>query len=99
MVESVTAGALVSASQGVVSCELDGESALLDLDTSRYFRLNPVGTLVWRALAEPKTVSALQGVVLEAFDVEPERCARDLEALLAKLSGAGLVEISNAPAA
>ena len=78
----------------MVGCALEGESALLDLDASRYYRLNAVGACVWDALASPKTVDQLCAAVVDTFDVEPERCALDVEALLDQMAGAGLVVIS-----
>jgi hypothetical protein len=88
----------VSASPNVVSCELDGDSVLLNLDTSRYFRLNSVGSLLWSKLEAPCTVSELQDAVVEGFDVEPDRCARDIEALLSSLVESGLVTIADGTA-
>jgi sensor domain CHASE-containing protein len=93
----LTSVSLISANQDVVACELEGDSVLLDIASSRYFRLNAVGTHVWNALTEPKTVADLQHMILEAFDVDAGRCAQDLDALLGKLSKSGLVEISNEP--
>lgn len=83
----------------MVSCALDGDSALLDLEKSRYYKLNVVGTHIWQALTEPRTVADLRTIILDAFDVDAERSARDLDALLRSLGDRGLVSIENAQTA
>lgn len=75
----------------VVASELDGSAVLLDLEAGRYFALNAVGVFVWQRLDAPITLSALCQAVAENFEVEPERCAPDVQALLATLLDKGLV--------
>ena len=88
---------IVSANKDVVACELEGDSVLLDIATSRYFRLNSVGTYVWNTLDAPKSVADLQDAILSGFEVDAARCAKDLDSLLGNLSKSGLIEISNEP--
>lgn len=75
----------------VVSCDLGGEAALLDLRTSRYFGLNAVGSLVWTSLAEPAAPSALAEIVSSRFEVEKPRAEADIRMLLDRLEAEGLV--------
>ena len=96
MIKAWTLDSLVSSSDGVVACDLDGDSALLNLDTSTYYKLNSVGTLVWKTIESPVSVQALSSVVSSAYDVDAEICARDLDALLASLLEADLIRISDA---
>lgn len=90
---------MVSANQGVVACALDGDSAHLDLDTSKYYKLNTVGTLVWQSIATPTSVEVLRAIVADAYDVDAETSARDLDALLEALARASLVTITDAQVA
>lgn len=76
-----------------VSCDLNGEVALLNLTTAQYFGLDQVGAHVWQALDGTKRVSDLVAAVLDAYDVEEERCTADLIALVGKLANAGLVDV------
>ncbi|CAN5380773.1 hypothetical protein BH10PSE12_BH10PSE12_34750 [soil metagenome] len=95
----LASASVISANKNVVACELEGDSVLLDIDSSRYFKLNSVGTHVWNALDVPRTVADLQSLILNSFEVDPERCAQDLDSLLGNLSKSGLVEIRNEPTA
>ena len=96
---AISPSSIVAPGQDVVSCDLEGDAVLLDLGTSRYFKLNRVGAHVWSALDGARTAGDLRRSVLEAFDVDPERCVRDLDNLLAALEQAGLVKIDHVPAA
>lgn len=77
----------------VVHCDLDDEAVLLNLRTRRYFKLNRVSAHVWNILAKGADVESLRRSILDAFEVEPERSAEDLDALLQAMNRAGLVEI------
>jgi hypothetical protein len=89
---------IVAASEQV-SCPLGEESAILNLKNSVYYGLDPVGARVWCLLQEPKSVSELRDTLLSEYDVEAERCERDLIELLEKMRCEGLIEVRNAAAA
>jgi Coenzyme PQQ synthesis protein D (PqqD) len=76
-----------------VSCNLNGEIAILNLKSTLYFGLDEVGACIWEALAEPRRVSELCEQVLERFDVGEPQCQADMIDFLARLNEAGLVEI------
>jgi len=75
----------------VVASEVDGGAALLDLRSSQYYGLNPVGAFVWAQIQEPKTLAALAAAVAEAFDVEASACLGDIATLLEQFETAGVV--------
>ena len=80
-----------------VSSDLKGEVAILNLKAGVYYGLDGVGARIWTLLQEPKTVSEIRDVLLQEYDVEAERCKRDLLALLQRLVNEGLVEVEDAP--
>jgi hypothetical protein len=90
---------VVVASKDQFSCPLGDDTVILDLKAGLYFSLDNVGALVWQLIQEPKSVREVREAILEAFDVEPEVCERDLMALLHELAGKNLVEIRDAAAA
>lgn len=77
----------------VVDCELGGDRALLHLGYNTYFTVNQTASTLWVALAEPKSLSELVDVVTDKFDVEPDLCRRDIQALLDQMKAAEIVEI------
>ena len=81
------------ASPDQVSSELDGEIVVLNHRDGVYFGLDAgVGALVWRRLQTPATPAELVSLVMDAFEVDEERCSRDVGALLEQLQRAGLVQ-------
>jgi hypothetical protein len=53
---------------------------------------------VWRLLTVPRPVNELVDAVLAEFEVDRERCERDVVALLQEMAERGLVEVRNGTA-
>ena len=68
--------------------EQEGEAFLLHVASGRYFGLNHTGVIVWRAL-EAGT-DPLENVASHWPDVPREQLRADIDALLKRLSDAGL---------
>ena len=87
----------VTKSKDQVSCELNGEVAILNLKSTLYFGLNKVGATVWDAMHEPMTAADLCRAVLDRYDVTEVQCQKDVLELLTKLNSAGLIDILGPP--
>jgi Coenzyme PQQ synthesis protein D (PqqD) len=70
---------------------LDGESVLLNLNTERYFGLDPVGTRMWQLVTSAPTIDGAYYQLIEEFDVEPETLRSHLSDLLGRLVENGLI--------
>ena len=75
-----------------VSCNLNDEVAILNLDKSLYFGLDTVGAHVWDALEEPRSVADICAAVEDRFDVSAADCQTDVVRFLESLKEAGLIE-------
>jgi Coenzyme PQQ synthesis protein D (PqqD) len=71
--------------------EVEGELVLLDMQGERYYTLDDVGTRCWQLLAEQGDIDKVVAAMLTEFDVDEATLRSDLDALIAKLSAAGLV--------
>lgn len=91
----VTPQTIVAAAREQVSCDLDGEAAILNLKSGVYYGLDPVGARVWSLIQEPQTVDSIRDALVEEYDVEPARCLSDLLDLLEELAEEGLLEVKN----
>jgi hypothetical protein len=78
-------------SDDVIFRELDNEAVLLDLASGRYYGLNAVATRVWILIAGGTPVGDVTAVIAGEFDADPARVAQDVDALLADLTGRGLL--------
>ena len=85
--------AVVVAAPEQVSCPLGEEAAILNLKNSVYYGMNAVGARVWELLKQPTSVAALRDALLDEYEVDQERCAQDLLALLHKMHDEGLIEV------
>ncbi len=77
---------------------VDGEVVILNNEKGLYQGLDGVGPQVWELLQEPMTVREVRDAILQEYDVDRERCERDLVAFLEALVADELVEIENAAA-
>jgi hypothetical protein len=89
----------VHAAKDQVSCDLGGESAILNLSNGVYYGLDPLGARIWELIQRPRTVMQVKESILEEYEVSPDACERDLLALLTHLSNEGLIQVENAQAA
>ena len=89
----LSANTIVVATSEQVSCAVGDESVILGLKNSVYYGVNPVGASVWKLLQSRRSIAELRDAVLEEYDVEKERCERDLLELLGKMQTEGLIQV------
>ena len=71
---------------GIVERRIDDTVFLINPETDTVFYLNPLGTAIWKLLAQPICTAEAATIVQEAFpDVPPKQIADDVSALLNKL--------------
>ena len=95
----ITGATTVVASKDQVSCDLAGEAAILSLKNGVYYGLNPLGARIWNLIQEPRRLAELRDILLSEYDVEAERCERDVIKVLHRLAAEGLIDIKHETAA
>jgi Coenzyme PQQ synthesis protein D (PqqD) len=90
---AVSVDSSIVAAREQVSSDLGGEVAILDLKSGTYYSLDAVGARLWSLLQEPRTVEEIRDVLVREYEVDDERCERDLVALLQRLADEGLIEV------
>jgi coenzyme PQQ synthesis protein D (PqqD) len=78
-----------------VSCDLNGEPAILDHATGTYFGLDSIGAMVWSLLADPIAVHEIVDAIVADYDVKGACCKQDLLTLLARLDQRSLIQSGN----
>ena len=78
--------------QRFVETELDGEAVIMNVDTGHFHTLKETGLAIWRLIDGERSVTTIQAALLEAYDVEENRCRSDCEYFFASLQEAGFVE-------
>ncbi len=89
---AVTKDSVFMQTKEQVSCNLNGEAVILGYKKGVYYGLDPVGARIWELLKDPVRVSDIESVILREYEVKPERCAKDVVALIKGLLKADLVE-------
>ena len=90
----MTGDSIVQRATLPLSAAVDGEIVMFHPDRGAYFSLGDVGSRVWELVEKPISVVELCDTLSEEYDVEPERCRVEIEAFVAQLHDAGLVELS-----
>ncbi len=90
---NMTIDTLLQASPDQVSCDLAGETAILQIRSGFYYALDPVGTRIWNLIRQPASVASVRDAIVSEYDVTPEHCEADLFCLLEELREDGLVQI------
>ena len=91
----ISTSSVVIAAKDQVSSDLGEEVVILNLKKGVYYGLDEVGARIWDLIQEPRAVREIRDLLLDEYDVEPERCERDLLALLEELAAEDLVEVGD----
>jgi hypothetical protein len=83
----------VVAASDQASADLGDEAAILNLKSGVYYGLDPVGARIWKLVQTPLTVREVRDTLLDEYDVDADRCERDLIALLDDLAQHHLIDI------
>lgn len=93
MSESLPDHVLISRAPGLLESEVDGELVGLHVGSGTAYGFNRTATRIWGLLATPRTLGELRDALVAEFGVEPERCGRELRALVEELAADGLVSV------
>jgi Coenzyme PQQ synthesis protein D (PqqD) len=85
-------------SQAVVSRVVAGETLIVPVrakvgDLASIYSFNGTGSLIWKMLASPRTVSELAAAVLQEYEVDPANVERDVVNFVSEMKAVGLVEV------
>jgi len=74
---------------------LAGQVLILEMENSRYFRLNRAGSVLWEHVVSapgPVSYEELTAVLVDEFGITEERAAADVRAFLDRMGSFGLLE-------
>jgi hypothetical protein len=75
-----------------VSAPLGEDVMILNREDGCYYGLDAVGARIWSLLEEASTIETIVGVLLEEYDIEPDRCRREVHRLIGRLMEQNLIE-------
>jgi hypothetical protein len=90
---SLTTRSVVIRKKDPLAADLGGEIALFSAAQGKYFALDTVAAAIWDRLAEATAVSSICESLRGEFDVEHDRCERDVLAFLDRLIVEDLIDV------
>ncbi len=82
---TLTLDTMISRSPDLMVSQVGEEIMMMDIQKGMYYALNPVSARVWTLLDPACTVKALCDHLLAEYEVEPERCAREIIQVLSTM--------------
>jgi len=84
-------------SQSVVARVVAGETLIVPVrakvgDLASIYSFNGTGSLIWKLLESPKTLSELAAAVAQEYEVETAQAERDVTDFVNEMKAVGLVE-------
>jgi len=95
MDEIISMESVVKVAKERLCRSIDKEIAILNLQNSTYYGLDPVGAYVWSLMQRPTSVRELRDAMLKKYEVDEQRCERELLDLLQMMRREGLVEVQS----
>ena len=86
---------IVSTSPHQVYTTLGSEAVVLELQASKYFGMNDVGTAVWDFLQQPREVSDVIEHIVNNYDVSADQAEVEILGFLQNLVDKGLVVVNH----
>jgi hypothetical protein len=83
---------VVCATANQVNARVGDDLVILDLDSSMYYSLDPVGARIFELLQQPTALSGVVDTLVAEFEVEATTARTDLLALVDTLIAQKLVE-------
>lgn len=90
-VEPPSRSAMYTVSTEVLTQAVGDDLVLLDMKSSNYYYLNPVGVEIWSLLKEGRTADQIAGTLLPRFEVTEAALRADVDAVIRDLLSAGLI--------
>ena len=89
----ITIDSIVVVADEMVSCDLEGEPAILDLKDGKYYGLDPVGAKIWNLIQKPIVLKEIIKIILDEYDVDKDQCTNDIFELTEELLDNRLVKV------
>lgn len=85
----------IVATKELISCNVAEEAVVLNLKVGVYYSFNSVGARIWNLIQVSRTMHEIRDAIVYEYNVDPDRCERDLQVLLRDLTTQGLVEVQD----
>jgi hypothetical protein len=78
-----------------VSCDMDGEAVVLDMESNTYYGLDSTGARIWQLIQQPRRFSEICDTLLSEYDIDAINCAREVDEFINHMVKMGLARLEN----
>ena len=90
--DRITLEMVVARIPGQITADMDGETVMMSMGTSKYYNLGKTGSVIWGMIESPKTVESIVSSLMEQYQVPREQCEAEVIAFLDDLRRERLIE-------
>src|SRR5262244_244079 len=87
---------VITRSVDQVSCDLEGETVLMCIESGMYYAMDLVASRIWALLEKPTSVATLCDRLRREYDVEPAQCEDEVLTFLQQLAAYNLLTVVEA---
>jgi hypothetical protein len=92
----ITENSFISvADELIVGDLLDGEVVILNMKDNTYYGLDQIGGQIWNLIHNRTTFGDIIEVLINEYDVDYQKCYKDVHTLLEDMFRKGLIQIDN----
>jgi hypothetical protein len=84
---------LISRKEGVLTTDLDGEVAMLDIQSGKYFTLDGVSSDIWHMIEKPIAVQQIVSKLLEQYEIDELTCSQQTIEFLSSLHSLKMIDL------
>ncbi|MGM1051935.1 MAG: PqqD family peptide modification chaperone [Pseudomonadota bacterium] len=79
----------------LVAADLDGELVMMNAEAGRYYGISGVGARAFELLESPISIEGLVETITHEYDVDADKCRRDIQTFVKEMMANGLVRSAN----
>ncbi|NTY10685.1 lasso peptide biosynthesis PqqD family chaperone [Exiguobacterium sp. JMULE1] len=79
--------------EDILASEMDGEIVMMSVTQGKYFSIGQSGVAIWGLLDQERTVTELVHLLRERYEVDEERCRKEVTRFVELLVQKELVEV------
>ncbi len=69
----------------IIDSQIDDEVVMMDVEQGTYYGLNNIGSAIWEALEQPKSIDELVDKLTKKYDISAEECEADIMPFIEKM--------------
>ena len=81
----VTLNDIVSKPETIISADLDGGIVMMSIEKGQYYKLNTIGSTIWKLIEKPIAVTDICDQLMAEFEVSKQQCQEEVLNYLTKL--------------